>query len=96
MNNLSDVKKLVPFNKYVQLALSHAVFTEDEHGAWTVEIPTLPGCVTWGETREEAVEMALDAVEGWVLTALRFSDEIPVIDGCALHYASDLQTRKAA
>ena len=82
-------KRAVSFAEYVQLALSHAVYSQNEDGSWTVEIPPLPGCVTWGRDRREAVEMALDAIEGWILTALRFGDEIPEIDGCVLQYAGE-------
>ncbi len=45
---------------------------------------------------EDIIRQVLDAIEGWLLTALRFGDEIPVIDGCALRYASDLPMQKAA
>ena len=79
----------VNFEQYVRLALSHAEFSQNEDGSWTAEIPVLPGCVTWGTTRSEVVEMARDAVEAWVLTALRFGDEIPVIDGNSLQDAVD-------
>jgi antitoxin HicB len=81
--------KGVSFEQYVRLALSHARYTQNADGTWTVEIPILPGCITWGETRDEAVEMARDAIEAWVLTALRFGDELPEIDGCVLQYAID-------
>ncbi|HIC92728.1 MAG TPA: hypothetical protein EYP09_00560 [Anaerolineae bacterium] len=67
----------------MRLALSYAVFKRNRDGIWTVEVPILPGCVTWGETREEAAEMAEDAVKGWTLTALRFGDEIPAIGGAS-------------
>jgi predicted RNase H-like HicB family nuclease len=83
----------VPFEAYVRLALSHAQFTENEDGTWTVEVLVLPGCITWGETRSEAVEMAKDAIEAWVLTALRFGDVIPQVDGCVLQYAVDKVAR---
>jgi predicted RNase H-like HicB family nuclease len=53
----------------------------------------LPGCITWGKMRNEAVEMAEDAIEAWVLTALRFGDEIPEVDGCVLQYAVDEPVR---
>jgi len=79
----------VNFEQYVRLALSHAQFSQNEDGSWTVELPVLPGCITWGATRSEAVEMAKDAAEAWVLTALRFGDEIPPIDGTTLLYAVD-------
>lgn len=35
----------------------------ENDGRWTVEIPALPGCVTWGNTREEALERIKEAVE---------------------------------
>ena len=84
-----EVKVKVNFEQYVRLALSHAKFSQNEDGSWTVQIPVLPGCVTWGATRSEAVEMAKDAIEAWIMTALRFRDEIPVIDGCSLHHSAD-------
>ena len=81
--------KFVSFEQYVRLALSHTEFSQNEDGSWTAEIPVLPGCITWGATRSEAVEMAKDAAEAWVLTALRFGDEVPPIDGNSLQYAVD-------
>ncbi|HDN80313.1 MAG TPA: type II toxin-antitoxin system HicB family antitoxin [Chloroflexi bacterium] len=86
----------VSFEEYVRLALSYAVYERDEDGKWTVEVPMLPGCVTWGETRAEAVEMAEDAIKGWILTALRFGDELPVIDGAILDYSIDEQLAEVA
>jgi len=77
------------WSDYVRLALSYAVFSQDEAGAWTVEVPVMPGCVTWGQTRAEAALMAEDAVQGWLVTALRFGDEVPVIDNNALGYLVD-------
>lgn len=38
------------WNEYVRLALTYAEFTQNEDEGWTVEVPVLPGCVTWGET----------------------------------------------
>jgi len=76
----------VNLSQYVDLALSHARFTQEDDGAWSVEVPVFPGCVSWGNTRGEAVQMARDAIEAWVLTAIRFGDELPIIDGCALQY----------
>jgi predicted RNase H-like HicB family nuclease len=90
-DNDKNVKwfKFVSFEQYVRLALSHAEFSQNEDSSWTAEIPVLPGCITWGATRSEAVEMAKDAAEAWVLTALRFGDEVPPIDGNSLQYAVD-------
>ena len=81
--------RYLTWNEYVRLALSYAVFSQNEAGSWTVEVPVLPGCVTWGETRAEAAVMAEDAVQGWLVTALRFGDAIPSIDGNTLGYSID-------
>ena len=82
------MKRLI-WGEYVRLALSYAVFNSNDDGSWSVEIPVLPGCVTWGEPRAEAAAMAEDAVHGWLVTALRFGDEIPLVDGYALSYLQD-------
>ena len=38
-----------------------AVFHEDDKGYW-VEFPDLPGCLTQGESEQEALDMAKDAL----------------------------------
>lgn len=34
----------------------------DEDGVWIVECPSIPGCVSQGKTREEAVENVKEAI----------------------------------
>ncbi|MDD2234890.1 MAG: toxin-antitoxin system HicB family antitoxin [Desulfitobacteriaceae bacterium] len=51
--------------------------TEDEGGGWLAEIPTLPGCMTDGETVEEALESLNDAKKSWIETALELGRIIP-------------------
>ena len=72
----------ININQYVVLALTHAEYSQNDDGTWTVRIPVLPGLVTFGETKEEAKEMAEDAIRGWVELAKQFNDEIPEIDEC--------------
>jgi predicted RNase H-like HicB family nuclease len=74
----------VSIDKYVALALKHAEYMENDDGTWTVKISVLPGLITFGETKEEAKEMAEDAVRGWVKIAKEFGDEIPEIEGCVV------------
>jgi len=76
---------VVSFEEYVQLALKKAKYTLNEDGrGYTVEVPDLPGCISWGETIEEARDMIKDAIEGWLVTALQFGDPIPTIEGKTL------------
>ena len=74
----------VSIDRYVDIALKHAEYIQNDDGTWTVKIPALPGLITFGETKEEAKEMAEDAVRGWIDIAKQFGDEIPEIDGFVL------------
>jgi predicted RNase H-like HicB family nuclease len=37
-----------------------------EDGYWVVECPSLPGCVTQGRSKEEALENIKEAIRGYV------------------------------
>jgi predicted RNase H-like HicB family nuclease len=39
------------------------VLVPEEEGGFSVFVPALPGCFTQGETREEAIAMAREAIE---------------------------------
>lgn len=39
------------------------LFRKEPEGGYTVTVPSLPGCVTYGETIEESVSMAKEAIE---------------------------------
>ena len=41
---------------------------EPDEGGYCVRVPALPGCVTDGDTLEEAVANAKEAIEGYVLS----------------------------
>ena len=53
-----------------------AIFIQHEYG-YTVEFPDLPGCITQGDTFEEAFEMAEDVACGWILTSIEDGEELP-------------------
>lgn len=40
---------------------------QDESGTWVVECPDLPGCISQGETQEEALEMIEDAIRACLI-----------------------------
>ena len=42
------------------------VLTPQPEGGFVVTVPDLPDVVTEGETREEALQMARDAIEGYL------------------------------
>jgi antitoxin HicB len=46
-------------------------------GGWFAQIPTLPGCMSVGETQLEALAMIEDAKRGWLESVLAHNDPIP-------------------
>ncbi|MBE3557354.1 MAG: type II toxin-antitoxin system HicB family antitoxin [Firmicutes bacterium] len=48
-----------------------------EEGGYIVRVPALPGCVTQGETREEALKMAQDAIAGYLASLVKHGEPIP-------------------
>lgn len=55
-----------------------AFFYKDvESGAYAVEVPDLPGCVSGADTLADAILMATDAASGWVLDELEDGKSIP-------------------
>ncbi len=44
----------------------HVVLEEDEDGFWVAAVPAMPGCLSQGDTREEALINIREAIEGWL------------------------------
>ena len=51
--------------------------TPEAEGGYTVTVPSLPGCVTWGETIEEAKKMAKEAILLYVEDMEANNEKIP-------------------
>jgi predicted RNase H-like HicB family nuclease len=54
-----------------------AVFYPGETGAFAIEFPDLPGCVSGGDDMAEAIEMAQDAACGWIADSLQRGQPVP-------------------
>ncbi len=44
----------------------HVMIERDETGYYVAEVPALPGCLSQGKTREEAIANIKEAIEGWL------------------------------
>lgn len=55
-----------------------AIFEPAEEGGYTVTVPALPGCITEGDSFEEAVEMVKDAIKGYIAVLKEDKEPIPV------------------
>ena len=50
---------------------------DEEEGGFTVRVPALPGCTTEGDTLEEAITNAREAIIGWIAAAKTHGEAIP-------------------
>lgn len=66
-----------PLAYYLNLRYPITLVPEAE-GGYTALIKDLPGCVSVGETREEALQMIEDAKRLWLEVAYEHGDEIPL------------------
>ena len=44
---------------------------------YTVRVPALPGCITYGRTREEALERAREAIRGFIEGLQKAGEPVP-------------------
>ena len=59
-------------------ALSYRILLRKEpEGGYTVTVPTLPGCVTYGDDITEAIEMAKEAIALYLESLKAHGEEIP-------------------
>lgn len=42
------------------------IIEQDEEGYYVAEVPALPGCLSQGKSREEAIANIKEAIEGWL------------------------------
>jgi antitoxin HicB len=50
---------------------------EEPEGGFTINVPALPGCISFGDTFEEAMTMIAEAMELWLEVAREQGFAIP-------------------
>ena len=63
------------------------IYWSNEDNAFIAEVPELPGCIAHGETPENALKNAKEAMQLWIDTAKEFGDPVPEPKGKRLIYA---------
>ena len=56
------------------------MFRPEPEGGYTVIVPVLPGCVSYGKSLEEAKKMAYDAIEAYVASLRKHHEPVPTDD----------------
>jgi len=54
------------------------LYPDHEDGGWIAEVPSLPGCLSQGDTREDAMTNIRDAVAVWIDGAKQVGLPVPV------------------
>ena len=69
----------VRFGSYTEgVMMRQVLLYPGEDGYWVVECPSLPGCISQGRTREEAVKNIREAIDLYIEALVM--DELPVPD----------------
>ena len=49
-----------------------------ENGFWLAECPSLPGCISQGQTKKEAIKNIQEAIEGYIEVLKQDGSSVPV------------------
>ncbi len=74
-----------------QIKTYRIVLKREPEGGYTVTVPALPGCITYGEDVEEAITMAEEVIELYIEELQSRGEEIPD-DSNTLEYSIHLKT----
>ncbi|MBI2184602.1 MAG: type II toxin-antitoxin system HicB family antitoxin [Thaumarchaeota archaeon] len=55
----------------------HVIMYRGEDGYWVVECPSLPGCVSQGKTKNEALANIQEAIEAYVDSMRKHGEPVP-------------------
>ena len=65
---------------------------KEEEGGFTVIVPALPGCITYGENVDEAIDMAREAIELYLEDLKEKGESIPD-DSNTLEYSLNFTSK---
>lgn len=71
-------------SEYMALPYRMEVVEDHDEGGFVVSYPDLPGCITCGETIEQAIANAKDAKKAWIEAAME--------DGIEIHDPDSLES----
>ncbi|MBI4137866.1 MAG: type II toxin-antitoxin system HicB family antitoxin [Candidatus Sungbacteria bacterium] len=55
----------------------HTIFRAEPKGGFTVIVPALPGCITYGKNLHEAKRMARDAIGAYLASLRKHGEAVP-------------------
>lgn len=73
----SIIVEVKTIENYLNLPYPILLIPDPEDGTWYAKIPLLPGCMSDGESPEEAIANLREAQALWLEVSLDAGDEIP-------------------
>lgn len=64
-----------------------AILPGDEHHAWGIQVPDIPGCFSAGDDLDDAMAMAKEAIEGHLKLLAEDGAAIPTAQKFTVHSA---------
>ena len=65
---------------YMLLPYKIEIIPDTDEGGYVVSFPELPGCISTGETIEDALSNAMDAKKEWLTASIESDVSIPLPD----------------
>lgn len=65
------------------------VLRKEPEGTYTASVPSLPGCITWGDSIDHALEMVKEAIKGYIEVLEEEGEPVPDDNG-TLEYSLQL------
>jgi predicted RNase H-like HicB family nuclease len=59
-------------------AVYKCIFEAQEDSGFTVTVPSLPGCISEGDTYEEALANVKEAIAAWIEVSREYGDDVPL------------------
>jgi predicted RNase H-like HicB family nuclease len=82
--------------KYIDRAMSKAVYDKLDDGSFAGKIPQCPGVIAFGETLYQCEQELKASLEGWLIVKLRHGDKLPVISNISLNKRKPIVRSEAA
>jgi len=74
-NHTNYLSKRIPYG-FMKFRIT---IEQDEDGIFVAECPTLPGCISQGKTRAEAIHNIKDAMQGYLTSLKKHDEPIPPV-----------------
>ena len=65
------------FSEEAQVMRYRILVEQDEDGVFIAECPSLPGCISQGRSRKEALENIQDAIKGYLESLKKHKEPVP-------------------